>query len=942
MKSLFQNPKSDLIWIFTALALPGLITILPLAFYLLVIQPDGGEEVAPVVTESTLHPDAAAVATIAAAPERTRVPQMGLVYGESAIAIGERDFLSICSACHGTDGRGMPSLGKDLVDSDFMRDRDDQELLAFVIEGRMSFDPLNTTGVTMPQRGGNPGLRDQDILNIIAYIRTLDPEQDVMVVADADAPAADSDTEAGGEGDEAVDSEPVEFTPIDVSVFGGGDEDTDAAETGEVEAGTEVYARLCEADETSQQMCDWLVEGLASGERDAANIRDLLINGTSPFDSSVPEGITVPQRGGSLFLSDADIDALVAYLETLVGGGEEPETTPADEAGAADNDVGTEVYAQLCEADETSQQMCDWLVEGLASGERDAVNIRDLLINGTSPFDSSVPEGITVPQRGGSLFLSDADIDALVAYLETLAGGGEETETAPADEAGAADNEAGADVYAQLCEADESSQQMCDWLVEGLASGERDSANIRDLLINGTSPFDSSVPEGITVPQRGGTLFLSDADIDALVAYLQTLATDTPTPEATDGEESSDSDETAASTRGGEEIYRALCDVDTSSQQMCEWLTQLVGEEEADDEQLFTLLLNGTSPMDSSVPDGVRVPARGGDLDLTDMEIRIFIAYLREQVNAGDETSGTATQDYFARMSYTGQLKGSVISPPRELPDFTVPSTLGEDFTFSDYRGQIILIYFGYLTCPDVCPLTLADLMRAYQTVGEPADEVKVVFITVDPERDSLENIAQYVAAFSGDFIGLRPDSEEQLAEMMAAFGVIAEQRPVDSVLGYMVDHSAAVYLIGPDGRVMAQFPFGVPYMEIANDVDVMMEYMVDPESVIVQTEAAEAEIEVDPSREYRIVIPLGTMNQIRMGQDPGIIPLQIDLTIGVRDILVLENHDDADFLVGGVWVAPFETVRKQFYVPQTYVGLCTVTVGRDLIEIVVVEPDAE
>ncbi|HLA44268.1 MAG TPA: hypothetical protein VJZ27_12570 [Aggregatilineales bacterium] len=76
------------------------------------------------------------------------------------------------------------------------------------------------------------------------------------------------------------------------------------------------------------------------------------------------------------------------------------------------------------------------------------------------------------------------------------------------------------------------------------------------------------------------------------------------------------------------------------------------------------------------------------------------------------------------------------------------------------------------------------------------------------------------------------------------------------------------------------------------------------------------------------------------MGNDPGIIPLEINLTIGEQDILVLENHDNLDYLVGGIWVAPYETVSRQFYEPQTFVGLCTVTVGRDLVEIIVSEPE--
>lgn len=287
--------------------------------------------------------------------------------------------------------------------------------------------------------------------------------------------------------------------------------------------------------------------------------------------------------------------------------------------------------------------------------------------------------------------------------------------------------------------------------------------------------------------------------------------------------------------------------------------------------------------------------------------------------------------------SYRDQLKGTVISPPRDVGDFTLPSTTGEDFTLSEQGGKILMIYFGYLTCPDVCPTTMVDMKRAYEAVDATPEQVKGVFITVDPERDSLEVMQRYVNAFNEDFIGLRPDSQAQLDDLLKRFGITVERREVDSALEYLLDHRASVILVGPDGRVFSELPFGVSYEEIANDLQVLMDYMLPGEAItfseIVPTH--------DTSREFRIVIPEGTGTQIAMGNDPGIIPLEIKLTLGEKDILVLENHDNVDYLVGGVWVAPFETVSKQFYEPQTFIGLCTVTVGRDLVEIIVSEPES-
>ena len=289
-------------------------------------------------------------------------------------------------------------------------------------------------------------------------------------------------------------------------------------------------------------------------------------------------------------------------------------------------------------------------------------------------------------------------------------------------------------------------------------------------------------------------------------------------------------------------------------------------------------------------------------------------------------------------LTYADELLGTVISPPRELADFTLPSSDGDDYTLSEHAGKIQLVYFGYMTCPDVCPATLADILRAYRDVGEPVEDVEVLFITIDPERDTLERLETYTSAFHEDFIGLRPTSQEQLDALMQNIGVIAERREVDSVLEYLMDHSATVFMVSPDGRLLAQYPFGVPYTEIANDVQVMMNYTAPTGEAGRISIGSEPTIE-DPDREYRIVIPEGTGSEIMMGDDPGIIPLKIELTLGERDVLVLENNDVSDYLVGGIWVAPFETVSKQFYEAQSFVGLCTVTVGRDLVEIIVSEP---
>jgi disulfide bond formation protein DsbB len=86
---------------------------------------------------------------------------------------GSQVFAGTCSACHGPDAKGVPGLGKDLTTSTFVAENSDAELLAFVKTGRPASDPLNTTGVDMPPKGGNPALTDQDLINVIAYLRSI-------------------------------------------------------------------------------------------------------------------------------------------------------------------------------------------------------------------------------------------------------------------------------------------------------------------------------------------------------------------------------------------------------------------------------------------------------------------------------------------------------------------------------------------------------------------------------------------------------------------------------------------------------------------------------------------------------------------------------------------------------------------------------------------------
>ncbi len=164
---------------------------------------------------------------------------------------------------------------------------------------------------------------------------------------------------------------------------------------------------------------------------------------------------------------------------------------------------------------------------------------------------------------------------------------------------------------------------------------------------------------------------------------------------------------------------------------------------------------------------------------------------------------------------------GSVIQQPYPAPDFTLPHGQDGQFSLSGQRGHVVLIFFGYTHCPDVCPTTLADYKQIHDRLGKDATRVEFVFITVDPERDTPEGTARYAAAFSPAFIGLS-GNEQQLAPVWKDYGVY--RKLVKSGDGadkgvYPVEHSSQTYLVAPDGNLFLTYSYGEPVDEILQDL---------------------------------------------------------------------------------------------------------------------------
>lgn len=169
------------------------------------------------------------------------------------------------------------------------------------------------------------------------------------------------------------------------------------------------------------------------------------------------------------------------------------------------------------------------------------------------------------------------------------------------------------------------------------------------------------------------------------------------------------------------------------------------------------------------------------------------------------------------------KLRGGSIQPAQAAPDFTLTDQNGNPFTLSSTQGQVVLLYFGYTSCPDVCPLTLADLRSVYEKMGAEAKDVRVIFVTVDPERDTQAVLKKYVGAFDPSFIGLR-GSVAETENIANSFGAKFKKTNLpNSALGYAMDHSAFIYVIDRSGKLRETFPFGAAREDILNDVEILV-----------------------------------------------------------------------------------------------------------------------
>jgi protein SCO1/2 len=167
--------------------------------------------------------------------------------------------------------------------------------------------------------------------------------------------------------------------------------------------------------------------------------------------------------------------------------------------------------------------------------------------------------------------------------------------------------------------------------------------------------------------------------------------------------------------------------------------------------------------------------------------------------------------------------RGGVLDPPRPAPEIALRAHDGTEFRLSRHRGDVVAISFGYTFCPDVCPTTLAELAQVRARLGPAAGRVRVVFVTVDPERDGPERLRAYTQAFDRTFVGLT-GSPDQLAAVQKSYGVVARKQTVRGTsAAYLMDHSAFVYVVDPEGRLRLMFPFGTSVDDMTHDISLLL-----------------------------------------------------------------------------------------------------------------------
>ena len=155
--------------------------------------------------------------------------------------------------------------------------------------------------------------------------------------------------------------------------------------------------------------------------------------------------------------------------------------------------------------------------------------------------------------------------------------------------------------------------------------------------------------------------------------------------------------------------------------------------------------------------------------------------------------------------------------------DFSLLDPDGNTRTLADFKGKVVVMFFGYTQCPDICPTTLTEMQQVMTLLGPQSDKVQVLFVTVDPERDTAVILKQYVPSFDSRFLGLRPADEATLEKVAKDFKIYYKKVPGKSSGSYTMDHTAGSYAFDPQGRLRLYIKHAQGPETLAHDLKELM-----------------------------------------------------------------------------------------------------------------------
>ena len=168
------------------------------------------------------------------------------------------------------------------------------------------------------------------------------------------------------------------------------------------------------------------------------------------------------------------------------------------------------------------------------------------------------------------------------------------------------------------------------------------------------------------------------------------------------------------------------------------------------------------------------------------------------------------------------QFKNTDVTGADYAKDFALTDHTGKPRTLADFKGKVVTIFFGYTQCPDVCPTTLAEMKAVLERLGPDAKRVQVLFVTIDPERDTQALLANYLPAFDASFLGLY-GSAEATAKVAKDFKVFYQKVPGKTPGSYTMDHSAGSYAFDPQGRLRLFIRHGQPLEALVGDLKLLL-----------------------------------------------------------------------------------------------------------------------